>query len=596
MPDRLPLAEYQGRLAARQESLRRSLQLDQRVSNARLAVVAIAATLAGLAFWGRLISPWWLLVPAVLFLILVVLHERIIRARDAALTAVDFYERGLARIEDRWTGTGEAGLRFVSDLDHPYAQDLDLFGRGSLFELLWSGRTRVGEATLAAWLTRAADVGDIRARQEAVEELRTRLDLREALAVAGLRARVEVETTGLVGWATAPTAVPATRLRVTAGLLSASVLASAAWWTVGGPAGPLEIAILLAVIFAAAFSRRLRQVLDGTDVPGLDALAHLFDRVEREPATSAHLSALRQRMQTGGVPASVAIRRLQRVLDIYDWRRNPLFAPVAAVLLWPAQFAAAFESWRQAFGSQLPLWLAATGEFEALGSLSAYAYEHPADPFPELLEGRALFDGVGLGHPLIAASALVRNDVCLMDDTRLFVVSGSNMSGKSTLLRTVGINAVLALAGAPVRAERLALTPLAVGATLRIQDSLQAGRSRFYAEVTRIRELLALADGPTPLLFLLDELFQGTNSHDRVVGAASLLRSLLDRGSIGLVTTHDLAVAAVTTELGGRAVNVHFEDCLDRGELAFDYKMRPGPVTRGNGLALMRAVGLDVRD
>jgi DNA mismatch repair ATPase MutS len=189
---------------------------------------------------------------------------------------------------------------------------------------------------------------------------------------------------------------------------------------------------------------------------------------------------------------------------------------------------------------------------------------------------------------------MVRNDIHLGSDIHLLVVSGSNMSGKSTLLRTVGINTVLALAGAPVRAARLQLTPLAGGATLRIQDSLQEGRSRFYAEITRIRELADTARGPVPLLFLLDELFHGTNSHDRLVGATGVLRSLLDRGAIGLITTHDLALTAIATELAPRAANVHFEDRFDEGEIHFDYRMKPGPVTRSNALALMRSVGLDV--
>jgi DNA mismatch repair ATPase MutS len=285
------------------------------------------------------------------------------------------------------------------------------------------------------------------------------------------------------------------------------------------------------------------------------------------------------------------------MIEIHDWRLNLIFAPFAAVLLWSFQLAWALESWRRTFGPLVPVWLSVVGEFEAFSCLAAYAYEHPADPFPELIEeGRARFDGTALGHPLIPASTMVRNDLRLAHDTQLLVVSGSNMSGKSTLLRTVGVNGVLALAGAPVRAERLVLTPLAIGATLRIQDSLQAGRSRFYAEITRLRQLTDLANGPTPLLFLLDELFQGTNSHDRLVGAIGVLRSLLNSGAIGLVTTHDLALTAITDAVGGGAMNVHFDDRFEGSDLAFDYRMRPGPVTRGNGLALMRAVGLDVRE
>jgi MutS-like protein len=592
--DERPLVEYRDRLAARRETLGHWVQLDARLSYARLGVVGVVASAAWLALGAHVLSPWWLVPPALVFVGLVVRHDQVIRARDAAATSVGFYERGLARIEDRWMGTGEPGLRFLGDLDHPYAQDLDVFGPGSLFELLWTARTHAGETTLAAWLTRAADATDIRARQEAIGALRGRLDLREALALAGQEVRGGVDTTALVEWATSGPTLTSAGPRVAAGLLAAGAVTSATWWAMGGPVGPLEIVVLLEVLFARVFQRRIHQVLDGADVSGLEALAHLLGRIEQEPTTAQRLSVLHRNLETGHVPASAAIHRLQRLLVIHDWRRNLLFVPVAGLLLWSVQVAWALDSWRRRFGPQVPMWLAAAGEFEALTCLAAYAYEHPGDSFPELSDGPSRFDGIGLGHPLIAASSMVRNDVRLMENTRLLVVSGSNMSGKSTLLRTVGVNAVLAMAGAPVRAERLVLTPLAVGATLRIQDSLQAGRSRFYAEVRKIRELLALADGPMPLLFLLDELFQGTNSHDRLVGAVGLLRSLLDRGAIGLVTTHDLALTALTDELNGRAVNVHFEDRVEEGTLSFDYQMHPGPVTRGNGLALMRAVGLDV--
>jgi DNA mismatch repair ATPase MutS len=263
--------------------------------------------------------------------------------------------------------------------------------------------------------------------------------------------------------------------------------------------------------------------------------------------------------------------------------------------MWSIHLAWAVEAWRRTHGTHVRVWLRIIGEFEALASLSAYAFEHPSDPFPAFTDdGRACFEGTGLGHPLVPASRMQANDVSLTAERQLLVVSGSNMSGKSTFLRTVGINAILAQAGAPVRAASVRMSPLAVGATLRIQDSLQEGRSRFFAEITRIRELADLARGPVPLLFLLDELFHGTNSHDRLVGASGVLRSLVDRGAIGLITTHDLSLTAIVDTLGSRAGNVHFEDSFDGRDMRFDYRVKPGPVTKSNALALMRAVGLDV--
>ncbi|HKC84609.1 MAG TPA: DNA mismatch repair protein MutS, partial [Blastocatellia bacterium] len=273
---------------------------------------------------------------------------------------------------------------------------------------------------------------------------------------------------------------------------------------------------------------------------------------------------------------------------------NQFFAPIAFVLLIPAQLALAIERWRRRAGAKIPQWLDAVAEIEALSSLAGYAYEHPHDPFPELVESEVLFEGESLTLPLIAESRSVRNDVRLGAGPRALIVSGSNMSGKSTLMRTVGTNVVLALAGAPVRATRLRMSPLAIGASIHILDSLQTGASRFYAEITRLRQIVELTKGDLPLLFLLDEILSGTNSHDRLIGAEAVVRGLVERGAIGIVTTHDLALTRIVETLNHRAANVHFEDHLEDGRMIFDYKMRPGVVRRSNALELMRSVGLEV--
>jgi hypothetical protein len=346
----------------------------------------------------------------------------------------------------------------------------------------------------------------------------------------------------------------------------------------------------------------------------LDVVADLVSTLEGERFGCERLALLRGRLTVDGLPASRVIRRLHRLAVIHDSERNSTVLPLGLFLLGQLALALsagallqlvrphvalAVHRWRRRHGENVRVWMAAVADFEAFASLSSYRYEHSGDPFPEIVPGgtagsSATFDGTQMGHPLLPAARMVRNDAHLAGGTRLLVVSGSNMSGKSTLLRTVGINAVLALAGAPVRAASLRLTPLAIGATLRIQDSLQEGRSRFYAEITRIRELADMAAGPVPLLFLLDELFHGTNSHDRLVGASGVLRSLLARGAIGLITTHDLALTAIADELSPSAANVHFEDWFEGSDIRFDYLMKPGPVTRSNALALMRAVGLEV--
>jgi DNA mismatch repair ATPase MutS len=325
----------------------------------------------------------------------------------------------------------------------------------------------------------------------------------------------------------------------------------------------------------------------------LRLLAEVLQVLETERFEAPWLTGLQDRLGSTTARPSTEIDRLRRLSEHLDSRHNLLFAPFAWLLSWGVQVASAIEDWRRETGSRLPDWFAAVGSAEAALALASYAWERPDDSFPELVAGEPRIEADGLVHPLLPDASAVRNDVVLGGDQRLLIVSGSNMSGKSTLLRSVGTNVVLALAGAPVRAHRMRLTPVAIGASIGIGDSLLGGRSRFFAEITRLKRIVDACDGELPVLFLLDELFGGTNSHDRRIGAELLLAALLERDAIGLVTTHDLALAPMAESLGP-AANVHFSDQLEAGELAFDYRLRPGTVTRSNALALMRAVGLPV--
>jgi DNA mismatch repair ATPase MutS len=228
--------------------------------------------------------------------------------------------------------------------------------------------------------------------------------------------------------------------------------------------------------------------------------------------------------------------------------------------------------------------------------MASYAYEHPDDPFPELSPASepTRIEAEGLGHPLLPEDRAVRNDLSLGAENRLMMISGSNMSGKSTWLRAIGVNIVLASAGAPVRARKFRMTPLRIGASIRTTDSLQEGVSRFYAEIQRLGDIVKLAGNGMPLVFLLDEILSGTNSHDRRIGASCVALSLVRRGAIGLMTTHDLALTGIVNEIEPPGQNFHFEDQLEKGRMSFDYRLRPGVVEKSNALELMRSVGLEV--
>ncbi|MCU0670968.1 MAG: DNA mismatch repair protein MutS [Myxococcota bacterium] len=595
-PSRSPRVEIERRLAARRAVLAAADVRARSLSHARLAVFAGAALVALLGFGGGWLDPRWTLLPALGFVGLVIAHDRVLRRRDEAARAVRCYEDALARLDGDFSGRGPTGERF-RDPEHAYADDLDLFGTGSLFDLLCRARTAAGEAMLAQWLLAPAAPEEVRERQAAVAELAVDLDLRESLVLVGDAVAAGLHADALLRWGESAPPAPAPALRVAAAALAALSAALLLATFLGVPALiPWLGVLLVSGIFAAGLRSRVRRSVRETEAPARDLalLARLLGLLEGATLTSPRAAALRAAIALEGVPASRRIQRLGRLVELLDARRNQLFAPIGATLLFTTQIALAIDVWRARFGPRLRIWLAAVAEIEALASLGTHAYEHPDDVFPRFETGAPAFRAEALGHPLLREDRCVRNDVSLGDAPRILLISGSNMSGKSTLLRSVGVAAVLAQAGAPVRARTLVLSPLSVGASLRIFDSLQAGHSHFYAEIRRLRAVVGLTEDTLPVLFLLDEILHGTNSHDRRIGAEAVIRTLERRGAIGLVTTHDLALARIAEELAPRAANVHFEDQIVDGRMSFDYRMRPGVVTRSNALELMRAVGLEV--
>ncbi len=566
---------------------------------------AIFASGVALMIWlGRPGLPW-LLVPGLAFVVAAIVHAFVLNARDRAARAVTFYERGLRRLNDEWIGTGETGDRFRSD-HHPYADDLDIFGRGSLFELLSTPRTAAGEATLAGWLLAPSRPDVVRDRQQAVQELQPKLDLREGLFVFGPEVRAIVDTDALRAWAQATPRLVAAWPRYVLPLLAAtSTVLTLVWIWSGEPPPWLGAALVVQGLVGWWFRAGVREVSEQVErrAQELGVLRDLLALIENEPATTPRLKQLAAELTATGSVPSVEIGRLVRLADLLDSRQNQFFVPIAALLLLGTQTAVAIDHWRARCGSRVPRWLEIAGEYEALAALAGFAAEHPADHFPTIDDGRPRFDADDLAHPLIPIARAVPNSVRLGGEgPHVLLVSGSNMSGKSTWLRTIGINAVLAQAGAPVRARALRMSALEVGATLRIQDSLQAGQSRFFAEITRLSLIVSMArrratesDAPA-VLFLLDEVLAGTNSHDRRIGAEGIVKGLVGLGAIGLVTTHDLALTEVVAELGQAAANVHFEDHFEDGSLRFDYRLREGVVRTSNALALMRSVGLDVAE
>jgi hypothetical protein len=593
-----PSRDYAARRDARTQTRADRERVHIRIGNRKLLVIAVGLALAWYTLVRHSASPYWLLVPILTYIALAVWHELVIRARTSAERATAFYERGLARIEDRWAGSGAFGEQF-RNASHIYADDLDVFGRGGLFELLSSAQTPMGEERLASWLLAPASTEEIRERQGIVRELGEKVDLRERTALLGASLAGTLEPKALASWAEVAPALASHTLRGVVTVLALLQIAATVAWVMAGVYLPFFVVLAVNTAVYAGLRKRAEAAIAGigSNEQGLLIFSRILSQIETAQFTSEKLRHFQRELRSGPEAASRGVEKLAHIVNWIDARDSLLMKIIEIPLLYTIHLGVAVDSWRKQEGSRVQSWIETVAEFEALLSVSAYCYEHPNDCFPEVTESagaRSFLTGEELGHPLIPAAKCVRNSVHLGNGTRVMLVSGSNMSGKSTLLRTVGVNVILAMAGAPVRAKSMTLCSIALGTRIRSTDSLQEGRSNFYTEILRIRQVAALSEKGAPLLFLFDELLEGTNSHDRQVGSEALLRALLARDAIGIVTTHDLALTHIQETLDGNVRNVHFEDQIVNGEMSFDYKLRDGVVPKSNALDLMRWIGLNV--
>ena len=460
---------------------------------------------------------------------------------------------------------------------------------------------------MARWLLKAAPVEELLARQAAVAELRPLGSFRERLFSLGESVRLGLQPEALAIWGERE---PDFSSQWTLGLTVMGTIwvAGVVCWAVWGWPWFALFASLNNFFYYLHLLRRIEEAANSVEKASEDLklLAEVLWLLESQRFTSPKLLAIQAQLRREGRTPSAAIRKLARIAEYLESRRNQFFRIFDLFTFWSAQLVFAAERWQREFGSSIRGWLDAVGEFEALTALAGFAYEHPEYVFPEFVPEFAnkgpLFEAEGLAHPLLPQNKAVSNDVKLGDTLQLIILSGPNMAGKSTFIRGIGVSAVLAQCGAPVRALRLRLSPLQVGASICVLDSLSGGMSRFYAEINRVKLICDLTLAPlatlntgdttTPVLFLLDELLSGTNSHDRLEGTRLVLESLLERDAIGIVSTHDLALTQIPEALGERAINCHFEDRLDREELIFDYKLKPGIVQTSNALKLMRSIGL----
>ncbi|HTV23396.1 MAG TPA: DNA mismatch repair protein MutS [Polyangiaceae bacterium] len=602
---------YQRRTAEYQGQAERLARRSALVSNLRGLSFAIAVIgLVSAAFsddttLGVVIG----LVALLAFLVLVVVHARVLSAEDLAWRFWRVNENASARARDEWQSLPEDGAAFA-DPEHPASGDLDVFGPRSLFQFINVAHTSYGQAALAGHLSKIEPRDVILERQRAVRELAPELERRQELEAYTLRTanppgqrasqnHTALDLAPLIRWAEGePVFLQHAAFVWGARLLPALTLAGfIASKFFGLPALLWALPLTAQLALSVRSGQEAARVFNAVSAsPGAFArLRPTLTLIESAPVEAPLLRRLGEVLGKGERSASQQMRRFERVLGWFELRHNGMIYPfINVLLLWDIQCVVALEKWQRDSGKALSPWLEALGEWEALSSLAGVAYDNPDFSFPEIVAERSVFEATELGHPLISARHRVPNDVMLAGAGSALLVTGSNMSGKSTLLRAMGLAAVMGLAGSAVCATRLRISPMRVHTSMRISDSLSAGVSHFYAELKKLRTALVAAQGDYPVFFLLDEILHGTNSEERQIGARWVLGQLIEAGATGAVSTHDMALCELPPTLMHKVRTVHLRESVEGERMTFDYKVRPGPVSGGNALLLMRSLGLDV--
>jgi len=570
------------------------------VANARVVAFLTAAAFLLLTLFHRL--PAWGYLPAfaavLAYAALALWHGRLLQSEARARAEAAYHRRCEERLTGAWHTHPLTGPTLEHLADHPYAADLDVFGHGSLFQLLDEAATAHGEARLAAWLSEPASVEEVRRRQGQVLELAGRPAFRRDLVVEGrLGGNARVSPKAFIDWAESPPSMDRVRwMRPLAPLVPlAWALIIAATWAdlLPGEAPWLFLLVPAALLLVARPG--IHESFERLELGqrGADRLSRALLRLEREPFTSPDLRALAGDPESETAP-SAAMRRLATLSSLAEQRRNQLHVVVNVLTLWDLHVFFRLDDWRRQHGRQVAGWLDRLADVEALACLGGYLHDRPDLVMPEVVESGPRFLAERLSHPLLDAA--VANDVHLDAPGQMLLVTGSNMSGKSTLLRAIGLNAVLALAGGPVSA-RLTVSRLHTWTSMRVQDSLEEGVSFFYAEVRRLKRVLeGAATYPRASLVLVDEMLLGTNTRERRLASGEVLRLLLATGCIGAVTTHDLSLAELSRAPGSTLIPVHFQDVLEDGQMRFDYTLRPGVVQSTNALRVLAQAGIPVRD
>ena len=588
------LTSYKARLATLQTSLvhEQSKRLYTLVATVTLSL--LAALFLFLVLNRALLPIYvpWLALGAALFSLQ--RYSESGRSWQSLSQEIAYFERGILRLTMDWQGKGDTGLEF-SRANHLYEGDLNILGEGSLFQLLSTTRSHLGSERLAQYLLDPVSHEESVRRQDAVKELKSFSSLREKIHRVGDYRSDDCRRDNFSAWFQLSSLIVSRWLRllllfssgcsviIAIGMLS-QTLTLEPWFV------PLLSLILFQVLVAGIFFSRTRPRLAKLRLitNAFTVLRGGLMLMEQSTFQSPKLRELTDFVRAEN--ASAQVRKIEKLVRLLDQREKLGFYALALLLAVGSQLVFAMDSWRALHQADFLRWVEAWAEFEALQALAGYAFEQAETCFPELLQGEPIFEADQLGHPLLEPARCVPNDVTLNRDSRFYLVSGSNMAGKSTFLRAIGLNTVLALAGGPVRGSSVRLSQLVVCASLSITDSLLEGTSKFLAEVQRLGAMIETSRKTGRVLFLIDEILSGTNSEDRRTAAESTVDDLLADGAVGAVSTHDLSLTEIAGNPERQGVLVYMESNNPEDPLAFDYRVKPGISRQTNALAILRMV------
>lgn len=591
--------EFKERLKKAQKELLGLEKSNNRFINYRLFVFLTGAILVGLLFYkkNQTLAFSLSILFILLFILVVVTHGRIKRNLKRCRALADIYVDHLKRINGEWTDFSDTGDEFLTD-NHPYAADLNIFGVKSLFQMLNLTHTFKGRTRFADLLGRPdTDHADILKRQGAVEELSGKLDFIEEFTLEGqLIKKPSMDPENLIEAIRSKVKVPGILKSpvILFGLpgmtlLSASFAGKNFPWLYFTLLSGLMLQLLIFGWSYKILSSHLGKVSKYKDE--LETYKKLFELIEKEQFSSELLKDLQGRMTSKSSSAADEIKRLARISDFIDFKNTPIIYFIMNVLfLWDLHLNKSLDRWKADNAENIMLWLDALGAFEALISLSVMEVITPVSSYPTFTFELPEFHAKDLAHPFIHHEKRVSNNV---DINGISIITGSNMSGKTTLLRTIGINLVLAYAGAPVCASSLRTEIMTVYTSMRNNDDLSEGVSTFYAELLRIKKIVDYSKQQEKMIFLIDEIFKGTNSKDRVDGAKTVLKGLDKPWMVGLISTHDYELCDLENDSNKRFSNYHFTENYSENRIHFDYKLHKGRCKTSNARYLMKMVGLE---